>query len=141
MSSEENGGGFLSGFLLGGLVGAAVALLLTPRSGEENRENLRDRSIELKSRAEVVASRAMEDADSLPTRIKVVVDEQKSRVQEAIEEGKESAAQKRAEMMEKYRISKETGEAPLPGETPPPVRKPPRGESPPPIEEPGTGRT
>jgi gas vesicle protein len=141
MSSEENGSGFLSGFLLGGLVGAAVALLLTPRSGEENREDLRDRSIELKSKAEVVASRAIEDADTLPARIKVVLDEQKSRVQEALEEGKESAAQKRAEMMEKYRVSKEAGEAPPPGETPPPVQRPPQRETPPPVAEPDTDRT
>jgi gas vesicle protein len=141
MSSEDSGSGFLSGFLLGGLVGAAVALLLTPRSGEENRENLLDKSIELKSRAEVVASKAAEEADSLPARLKVVLEEQKSRVQDAIEEGKESAAQKRAEMLDKYRVSKQTGEAPLPGEPPRPVQEPPRVEPLPPIEEPGTGKT
>jgi gas vesicle protein len=141
MSSDEGGGSFLSGFLLGGIVGAAVALLLTPRSGEENREDLRGRSIELKTKAEAAASRMIEETDDLPTRVKVVLEEQKSRVQEAIEEGKESAALKRAEMMQRYQISKQRGEAPLPDEVPPIVDGTRPGEGPRRAEDPGPSRT
>ena len=50
MSSSESSGAFITGFLLGGLVGAAAALLMTPESGEETRIRLQQRSIELKSR-------------------------------------------------------------------------------------------
>ena len=121
MKSEESGSGFMSGFLLGGLIGAAAALLLTPRSGEENRESLRERTIELRSRAEVAASKAIGEGDSLLARSKTVFEEQKARVQEAIDEGKESAADKKAEMMDRYRVSKETGEAP-----PPPIDDEPK---------------
>lgn len=40
MSQRENNAAILGAFLLGGLVGAAVALLTAPRSGRETREEL-----------------------------------------------------------------------------------------------------
>ena len=42
---------FFAGMVIGGLVGAATALLLAPQSGEETRSLIRDRSIELKDKA------------------------------------------------------------------------------------------
>jgi gas vesicle protein len=45
--SSADFGAFVAGFLIGGLVGAATALLLAPQSGEETRAAIRDRSIEL----------------------------------------------------------------------------------------------
>jgi gas vesicle protein len=41
----------LTGFLIGGLAGALIALFNAPRSGEETRAKLRDKSIELKDKA------------------------------------------------------------------------------------------
>ncbi len=117
MSSEDRGGSFVVGFLLGGLVGAAAALLLSPRSGEETRGTLRETGIELRVRAEEVATKAKEEADDLLIRGKTIFDVQKERVKEAVEEGRDAAAQKSAELLSKYRISKETGE--VPPETPP----------------------
>jgi gas vesicle protein len=38
--TKRDEGGFLAGLLVGGLVGAALALLYTPRSGRENRQAL-----------------------------------------------------------------------------------------------------
>ena len=54
--NDSDLGSFIAGFLIGGLVGAGVALLLAPQSGEETREMLRERGIELKNRAEEAAS-------------------------------------------------------------------------------------
>jgi gas vesicle protein len=125
MSKESDGGaGFVAGFVLGGIAGAALALFLAPRSGEESRSGLRDRTIELKIKAEEAAAKAREEADELLARGKVLFDEQKSKVQEAVDEGKDVAGQKRSEMMSRYRVAKETGEVPL-EETPP---APPRPE-------------
>lgn len=53
---------FLAGFLLGGIVGAAVALLMAPQSGEQIREDLRERGIELRNRSEEFSGEAMERA-------------------------------------------------------------------------------
>ena len=70
MSDTTNDlGTFFVGFVIGGLVGAAVALLMAPQSGEETRVLIKDRSIELKDRAvetgqdaRLRAERAVEDA-------------------------------------------------------------------------------
>ena len=112
MKESESGGGFVAGFLLGGIAGAALALLLAPRTGDENVGALRERTIELRLKAEEAAAKARVEADELLARGKVIFDEQKTRVQDAVEEGKEAAAQKRAELLSKYRTAKETGEVP-----------------------------
>lgn len=41
-------GAFLAGFVIGGLVGAATAIILAPQSGEETRTQLAGRSHELR---------------------------------------------------------------------------------------------
>lgn len=45
---NSNTGAFLAGFLVGGLAGAAAALMMTPQSGEEIRLKLQERGGELK---------------------------------------------------------------------------------------------
>lgn len=42
--NESSFGAFLAGFIIGGLVGAAVALILAPQSGEETRTQVAQRS-------------------------------------------------------------------------------------------------
>ena len=42
-----NAGYFLSGMFIGGLIGAATALLVAPQSGEETRDTIRDKGVEL----------------------------------------------------------------------------------------------
>jgi gas vesicle protein len=49
-SEDKKGSGFTTGLVLGGLAGAAAALLLAPKKGNELREDLRDSSIKLKER-------------------------------------------------------------------------------------------
>ena len=44
-------GAWFAGIMIGGLVGAGVALLTAPRSGEETRTMIREKSIELKDQA------------------------------------------------------------------------------------------
>jgi gas vesicle protein len=47
--------GFLTGMIMGGLVGATVAILLAPSSGEEMRGQLQERSIRLRDDIKTVA--------------------------------------------------------------------------------------
>jgi gas vesicle protein len=51
MSSQSRGALFFAGLVMGGLVGAGLALLLAPQSGEETRSQIRDKSFELKDGA------------------------------------------------------------------------------------------
>lgn len=77
--SDSDFGNFLAGFVIGGLVGAAAALLLAPQSGEDTRSLLRDKSIELKDRA-------METAEDTRVRAEEALEEARIRAEDAMEE-------------------------------------------------------
>jgi gas vesicle protein len=86
MSDSNDFGNFFAGFIMGGLVGAAVALLLAPQSGEETRAIIKDKSIELKDKAveysqeaKVRAEQAMLDAR---TRAGAAIDDLRARTDE-----------------------------------------------------------
>ena len=49
MSNDQGGGSFFSFFLMGGIVGAIVGLLLAPRKGQETRADLQAKSEVLKA--------------------------------------------------------------------------------------------
>ena len=77
-------------FVLGGLIGAAVALLLAPRSGEETR-----RFIAKKTRegAEFIASRTQtvaEKAGDIIDRGKEALQQQRDQLTAALEAGKQA---------------------------------------------------
>jgi gas vesicle protein len=84
--TEEKGefGAFLSGFLMGALVGGAVALLMAPLSGEETRMVIKDKSIELKDKTaektDELTQKTKEGVSGLQKRGQVVLDEQKARL-------------------------------------------------------------
>jgi gas vesicle protein len=69
MSDNNQTGAFLVGFFIGGLFGAAAALLMTPQSGEQTRLQLQERSIELKSQAGDLAAGARGQAGQTVTGI------------------------------------------------------------------------
>jgi gas vesicle protein len=52
MSDNNHTGAFMAGFIIGGLVGAAAALLMTPQPGEKTRLQIQERGLELKSQLE-----------------------------------------------------------------------------------------
>jgi gas vesicle protein len=64
MSDRDEFGAFLVGFIVGGLSGAVVALLFAPQSGEETRALIKDKSIELRDRAQVTAEEAIARAEA-----------------------------------------------------------------------------
>ena len=55
MSNDQGGGSFFSFFLMGGIVGAIVGLLLAPRKGQETRAELSQKSEILKEQVEDMA--------------------------------------------------------------------------------------
>ena len=95
--SERDGsdfGTFISGFFLGGVVGAAVALLLAPQSGEETRMMIHDKGIEIKeqvqqtaaearTKAEKLAREAKSKAEALQKRGQVILEEHKARAEKS----------------------------------------------------------
>ncbi len=85
-------GTFLAGMILGGLVGAAIAMLLAPSSGPETRRQIREKSFELRSQAEQEVEVARQRAAELQERGRVILEEQKTRLSKAVDEARRSGA-------------------------------------------------
>src|SRR5512140_321958 len=107
MSDRDDFSAFLIGFLIGGLTGAVVSLLLAPQSGEETRALIRDKAIELgdkasetaedayaraeaaaadaRARADELAKLARARAEDLQHRGQVIIEEQKTRIGKTID--------------------------------------------------------
>jgi gas vesicle protein len=110
MSNESKGGAeFLAGLIIGGLMGAAAAILLAPQPGEETRAQLREKGIELKGRVMELSDEARKKAEEWQEEGRATVEAQKLRVEEALEEGKKAASKKKKELLEE--LDKECGEA------------------------------
>jgi gas vesicle protein len=124
MADESRGLEFVTGFFLGAVVGAAAALLFAPSTGEETREQLRERGIEIKTRAgdtcveaqqrakdmaDDAGQRAKEMADEAKRRAteaqersRLALDEQKVRLQQAIDEGKQAATKRKEDLLARF---------------------------------------
>ncbi|GAB4504566.1 MAG: YtxH domain-containing protein [Anaerolineales bacterium] len=93
MSDRDEFGAFLVGFIVGGLTGAVVALLFAPQSGEESRALIKEKSIELRDKAQVTAEEALARAEAAAAEARARADELakqvKERGQEAIATVKE----------------------------------------------------
>ena len=75
MSDRDEFGAFLVGFIVGGLSGAVVALLFAPQSGEETRALIKDKSIELRDRAQQSAEEALARAEATAQEARARADE------------------------------------------------------------------
>ncbi len=109
MSERDEFGAFLVGFIVGGLSGAIVALLFAPQSGEETRALIKDKSIELRDKAQMTAeealaraeaaaadarARADELAKELRERGQVMVDDVRERASSAVDAVRKSTTKK-----------------------------------------------
>ena len=92
-------GTFLAGLVLGGLVGAAMAMLLAPASGPDTRRQIKEKSLELKSQAEQQVEEARKRAEELQERSRVVLEEQKAKLNQAIDDAKHGAAQMKTDLV------------------------------------------
>jgi gas vesicle protein len=93
MSERDEFGAFLVGFIVGGLSGAVVALLFAPQSGEETRALIKDKSIELRDRAQMTAEEALARAEQVAaearTRAEELAKEARARAEELAHEVRE----------------------------------------------------
>jgi len=81
-------GSFLAGFVIGGLIGAGVALLMAPQSGEETRALIADKSIELRDRAVETAGEVQSQAGDFASQTAEAYNQQVKRIQAAVDTGK-----------------------------------------------------
>ena len=89
MASERNdAAGYLGWFFLGGIVGAAAALLLAPKTGRETRELLS--SSEWARKAQTVATEAQGRAGEWLDKSRELFEEQTQRLMGAFEAGRDA---------------------------------------------------
>lgn len=87
MYNKCNGAGsFLTGVILGALVGAGVALLYAPQTGEETRKQLKVKADEAKKKALAMKKEAMEKMEKVKGEAAEKVDELKGKAQRAAKE-------------------------------------------------------
>jgi gas vesicle protein len=91
MSKKGNGGfgWFLLGFFLGGVIGATAALAYAPEKGDETRERLREKGIELQGQAQQVAGKVKERVGVLRQQAEVQI----GQVRQQVEQGVQAARQ------------------------------------------------
>ncbi|MCL5961640.1 MAG: YtxH domain-containing protein [Chloroflexi bacterium] len=97
------GPGFLAGVVIGGIVGAGAALLFAPKAGEQMRRQLLEGRGEWGTRLEDAASLARATAESLVDVSRDVIEQQRHRFKEAVEESREAAEQTTTEMFSEFK--------------------------------------
>ncbi len=108
---ERDSGGSFGSFCLGALVGAGLALLFAPQSGEETQEEIRARAKKLRAAAE---ERLREAQVSLEGRLENVREGVESRVElvrDAVESGRAAALEARTDLEEKLERTKTAAKA------------------------------
>ena len=103
---EREGGGGIGSFVLGALVGAGLALLLAPKTGEETQEEIKARAIKLR---DVAQERVRDAQHNLEGRLSTAREHFQARVEtvrEAVDSGRKAAIDARGELEKKLERSK-----------------------------------
>jgi gas vesicle protein len=95
-------GAFMAGFVIGGLVGAATALILAPQSGEETRAQIGAKSHELREAGahqyETARVRVHDTSGQVQEQARIVLDEGKNKMSTALERNKQASAEAQEEI-------------------------------------------
>ena len=91
---------FLAGLGLGALVGAATALLLAPKSGDETRQDIANATEEFRVKANKVVHDLSESSEELVKKSKELLDATKAKVQCAVDGGNQAIVAKKQEIEE-----------------------------------------
>lgn len=103
---ERDGGGGAGAFILGALVGAGLALLFAPRTGEETQQDLKERALKLKSAAEARVREAQKQLEERLETAREGVHHRVEGVKDAVEAGRKAAVEARDDLERKLERSK-----------------------------------
>jgi gas vesicle protein len=103
--NRDSGFGFLSGLILGGAIGATLAIVLAPQTGEETRDFIRgkaheaknravDLAYDVKDRAATIADDLRSQADQLSQMSRQAYDNARAKVNDAVDAGRKAAQSK-----------------------------------------------
>lgn len=103
---ERDSGSGVAPFLIGALLGAGLALLYAPRSGEETQAEIKDRAIRFRDAAEERFRDAQTQIEERLEQAREELMERIEAVKDAVESGKVTAHEARAELEGKIERSK-----------------------------------
>ncbi len=103
MSDRDEFGAFLVGFIVGGLSGAVVALLFAPQTGEETRALIKDKSIELRDKAQMTAEEAVARAEAAAAEARDRADEMAKQLRERSQQMMEDVRERSKGVMDDVR--------------------------------------
>jgi gas vesicle protein len=89
-NNRNDAAGYLGWFFLGGVIGAAAALLLAPKAGRETRELIAERGTEVARKAQELANEAQGRAGEWLDKSRELFEEQTQRLMSAFEAGKDA---------------------------------------------------
>ena len=93
MSEQDSGfsaGTVLLSFFVGGLIGAGVALLTAPKTGEETRKMIKDLAEEAREKADDYIGQVKGKATTYVEKGKEFIEKEKNVITKAVEAGKEA---------------------------------------------------
>lgn len=107
---ERRSGGFGS-FLIGALIGAGLAVLYAPRSGEQTRREIADGARRLRESAEETARKIQHSVSETIEELREEVTERVDSARQAMDAGREAARATRADLERRVRQAAEATEA------------------------------
>jgi gas vesicle protein len=103
---ERESGGGIGSFLIGAMVGAGLALLFAPKSGEETQEELREQARKLRLAAEERVRTAQRQLEERLDDAREGVTSRYDDVRDAVRAGREAAVSARTDLEDKLERSK-----------------------------------
>jgi gas vesicle protein len=88
----------IKGFLIGGLIGAALGILYAPKSGKETREEISRTTQDLLEKAKAEYEDKRRKIEELATREKEIFSENKKRLKRAVEAGVDAYREGKADL-------------------------------------------
>lgn len=97
MSGERgcSGSAVALAFILGGVIGAGIAMLFAPESGRRTRERLRDFAADMRDKTIDLSEDLRDKAEDAMERGREVYEEKKSILSAAVQAGKEAVQRER----------------------------------------------
>ena len=108
---ERDSGGSFGSFLLGALVGAGLALLFAPQSGEETQAEIRARAQKLRIAAEERMREAQLTIEDRLEHVREGVESRVELVRDAVESGRVAAIEARTDLEAKLERTKTAAKA------------------------------
>lgn len=103
---EREGGGQVGSFVVGALVGAGLALLFAPKSGEETQAEIRERARQFRESAEERMRDAQRNLEDRFDHAREGVQSRVEEVREAVDAGRTAAHEAREDLEERLEQSK-----------------------------------